>query len=217
MCGFRAPIQLCEIIGFPASSKKDQPPSIEMVLLGADVSLRDTHGQAMVRDDRKNRLKSHISHATQTNCLTPAAACELRGKLGFYPSLLSGKLGRGMMGPLIKRKYGHRGIRLARELHRNLLWRYSAIGNIEPRTSPPKRLKPVGSHTDAHGHGHIAAVHYMSPRESIHFHLPQWLRMMEEEAEGESPIFLYELCASILMGYVANERKDTTPRTCVLC
>ena len=40
---------------------------------------------------------------------------------------------------------------------------------------------------------------------------------MAELAEGESPIFLYELCAAILMVYVANEWNDATPRTCVLC
>ena len=46
MSGFRASNSLCEIIGSPTSSKKDQPPSTEMVLLGADVSLHDTQVQA---------------------------------------------------------------------------------------------------------------------------------------------------------------------------
>ena len=39
---------------------------------------------------------------------------------------------------------------------------------------------------------------------------------MAESAEGGSPVFLYELCASILMAYVANEWGGKTPRTCVL-
>ena len=43
MSGFSAFKQLREINGFPTSAKKDQPPSTQMVLLGADVSLHDTH------------------------------------------------------------------------------------------------------------------------------------------------------------------------------
>ena len=40
---------------------------------------------------------------------------------------------------------------------------------------------------------------------------------MAVSAEGESPIFLYEICAAILMVYTANEWCDSTTRTCVLC
>ena len=43
---FRRP---CEIIGFPTSDKKGRPPSVKMVLLGADVSIRDTHIRAEIR------------------------------------------------------------------------------------------------------------------------------------------------------------------------
>ena len=90
-----------------------------------------------MRGDRENRLKSQISLAIRTNCLTPADAIKLRGELGLYSSLLAEKLGRRTMGPLIRRQYRKRGFRLSRELRRNLLWRYSALGNLEPRTSPP--------------------------------------------------------------------------------
>ena len=120
-----------------------------MVLLGVGVSLHDTHAKAQVGGGREIRPKSQIPHATRSNSLTPAAASKLRGKLGFYASLLVGKLGRGTTGPLIKRQYRQRGFRLSHELHRDLIRRYSAIGNLEPRTAPPKQLKPVGAHTDA--------------------------------------------------------------------
>ena len=40
---------------------------------------------------------------------------------------------------------------------------------------------------------------------------------MDVDAEGESPIFLYELCAAILMVFIANQWMGDTPRTCVLC
>ena len=78
-------------------------------------------------------------------------------------------------------------------MRRNLIWWYSALGDLEPRTAPFKQLKPVGAHTDAQGHGHIAAVHYGSTRNSIHTHLPKWFCTMAETAEGEPPIFLYEI------------------------
>ena len=99
MSGFRAFKQLCLLIGFPTADRKDQPPSTGDVLLGADVSLHETHAQAQIRDERKDRIKSFIRIAMESNALTPASASKLRGKLGFYSPLLAGKLGRGMMAP----------------------------------------------------------------------------------------------------------------------
>ena len=99
MSGFWAFEKLCLLIGFPTSDKKDQPPTTEAVLLGADVSLRETHAQAQIREERKVRIKSFIRIALESNTLTPASSSKLRGKLGFYSSLLAGKLCRGMMGP----------------------------------------------------------------------------------------------------------------------
>ena len=102
------------------------------------------------------------------------------------------------------------------ELRRNLIWRYSALGNLAPRTAPFEQQGPMGAHTDAQGRGHIAAVYLAEQRVSANAHLPEWLCLMAEAAEGESPIFLYELCAAILMVYIANHRWGDTPRTCVL-
>ena len=60
MSGFRASEQLCDLIGFPTSEKKARPPSTGMVLLVEDVSLRSTHIQAQVREDRHARPKENI-------------------------------------------------------------------------------------------------------------------------------------------------------------
>ena len=217
MSGFRAPKQLCELIGFPTSKKKGQPPSAGMFLHGSDVSSRDTHIQVRVREDRKERLNGYILLAIESDSLTPATAINLRGKLGFYPSLLAGELGRGAMGPLIKRQYWRRRSRLSIELRRNLVWRYSPLGNLAPRTAPFGQLRPVGANADAQGHGHVAAVYYVNRRVSPHAHLPGWFRKMAVAVGGGSPIFPYELCAAVLMVYVANEWMDATPTTCVLC
>ena len=217
MSGFWAFKKLCQVVGLPTSDKKDQPPSTVVVLLGADVSLHETHVQAQVREDRKQRLKEQISVALKTNVLTPAGAIKLRGELGFYTPLLVGKLGRGMMGPLISRQYRHHGTHLGPELKRNLIWRYSALGNLAPRTAPFQQLRPVGAHTDAQGFGHVAALFYGESRHEAHTHLPEWFCKLAESSENESPIFIYELCASILTVYTAIGWRGEQPRTCVLC
>ena len=217
MSGFWAFKQLCGLIGFPASKKKDQPPSTGMVLLGADASLRETHIQSQVRGGRLGRLNEYIPLAIESDSLTPASAIKLRGELGFYPSLLEGKLGRGMMGPLIKRQYSSRGGRLSPEPRRNLAWWYSALGKLAPRTAPFEQLRPVGAHTDAQGRGRVSAVYYGNRRAAAHAHLLERLSAMAVDAEGESPIFLYELCAAILLVYIANGWMGATPRTRVLC
>ena len=93
------------------------------------------------------------------------------------------------------------------------------LGHRQPETPqrPFKQLAPVGARTDAQGYGHIAAVYRKGIRSLAHCHLPQRLRDMTNAAEGESTIFIFELCAAVLMVFLANERGDTTPRTCALC
>ena len=121
MSGFWACKQLCEITGFPTSEKKGAASSRIMVLLGAEASVCDTHVRAEIRNERKGKLKERISHFLQPNFLTPAAASKLRGRLCFYSSLLAGKLGSGIMGPLISRRYKHRETWLGPALTRSLV------------------------------------------------------------------------------------------------
>ena len=54
--------QMCLILGFPTSPKKDQQPETEAVFLRALVSIRDTFAHATARADRIEKLKSHIPH-----------------------------------------------------------------------------------------------------------------------------------------------------------
>ena len=121
------------------------------------------------------------------------------------------------MATLIHRQYRQKAFRLSPELYRNLHWWHAAIGNLKPRTTPFRQLTPAGAHTDAQGYGHIAAVFHEGERFVTHCHLPQWLCEMANSTVGESPIFIFELCAAVLMVFLANEWGDTIPRTCVLC
>ena len=95
---FRAFKQLCRIIGFATSTKQDQPPSTQMLLLGADVALGNEFIWASARSGRVGEIRPNIAQALQLNHLSPAAECALRGNLCFPTSLLSGKVGRGRLG-----------------------------------------------------------------------------------------------------------------------
>ena len=69
---------------------KDQDPAGSIALLGAVVSLSSTAICARASDQRITKLRGHIAQALQLNNLTPAAASKLRGRLGYYTSLLMG-------------------------------------------------------------------------------------------------------------------------------
>ena len=97
--GFWAFKRLARMIGFITSDKKGQPPTTSLPFLGAQVALGTSSVRAAARPERIDKIRGHIAQALQTNSLTPAAASELRGELGFYDPLLAGKIGRGMMGP----------------------------------------------------------------------------------------------------------------------
>ena len=65
--------------------------------------------------------------------------------------------------------------------------------------------------------GHIDAVAFVNERVVTAIHLPQWLCDQANETDGEPPIFLFELCAEILIVFVVNQLENNGPRPCVLC
>ena len=142
--GFWAFNRLCSLIGLNTSGRKGQPPSIRMHLLGADVTLLKNAVRTSATRERAREIQDRIAIILKTNRLTTAAANRLRGRLGFYTSLLMGRLGRGMMGPLIRRQYGSRAHLLTSKLKRNLLWWFNAIGTLPPRSIPLTLLSPMG-------------------------------------------------------------------------
>ena len=187
-----------------------------MHLLGAEVTLLKNAIRTRATDERARKLSSHIAQALHTNYLTPAAGSKLRGRLGFYTSLLMGRLGRGMMGPSIRRQYGSRAHLLTPDLKRNLLWRHNAIGALPPRSTPLTLFSPTGAHLDAHGHGHIATRALLPGDVSISTHLPKWFLEVAFAADSEFPIYLFELAATVLTARLVAYRSDGNHRTCVL-
>ena len=215
--GFWAFKKITKLLGSPTSDKKDQPPGKDLVLLGALIRLDDDSFCASARPCGVSKICGHVAQALQRNCLTPAAASKLRGKLGFYTSLLSGKLGRGMMGPLIARQYKNRHHQLTPELTRNLISRYIALGSLPPRITPFVFESPIGAHADAQGFGNIAAIFQGIITRTTSVHLPTWFAGLVEETPGESPIFAYELCAAILMVCITLNWPRNQHTTVVLC
>ena len=127
--GFWAFKTLSQLIGFLTSDKKGQQPATSLLLLGAQVSIGKFSFEAAATPERVEKIRGHIAQALQTDALTPAASSKLRGELGFYTSLLAGKIGRGMMWPLIARQYWPKYRPLNGELRRNLSRWYAAIGS----------------------------------------------------------------------------------------
>ena len=171
---------------------------------------------AAARPGRVAKLRGHIAQVLRKNCLTPAAAIKLRGKLGCYASLLAGRIGRCMMGHLIARKYRQRGQSLDTRLRRNLLWRYGDLCNLPPRVTPYHFGSPVGAHTGAQGLGHIAAVFTGENKTVAPTHLPVWFTTMAAALPVESPVFIYGRCATILMARLVLNWSRDEQRTCVL-
>ena len=76
-----------------------------MLLLGADVSLTQNRVCADARHEQVARLKGRISQAMSLDFVNPDSASTLRAQIDFRTSPLAGKIGRGMMWPLVKRQY----------------------------------------------------------------------------------------------------------------
>ena len=121
--------RLVMLLGFITSGKKGQQPTTALLLLGALVAIGASSFTADATPERVDKIRGYIFQALSADALTPAAASKLRGGRGFYTPLLAGKLGRGMMGPLIARQYWQMYHALDGELRRNLLLRYTALGS----------------------------------------------------------------------------------------
>ena len=141
-------------------------------------------------------MRGHIAQALYKNCLTPASASKLRGRLGFPTPLLMAELRRGTMGALISRQYGSYAYLLSSELKRNLLWGRNAIGALHPRSLPPALHAPTGARSGAPGNGRIAARSLLPPDISFSTHLPHWFVERAFSADGGRPIYLSELAVT---------------------
>ena len=120
------------------------------------------------------------------------------------------------MAQLARRQYGSGSHLLTPGLERNLLLRYNTIGTLRPMSIPLTLLPPVGAHSDAQGHGHIASRAMLPNDVSISTHLPKWFVEMAFASDAEAHIYRFELAANVLTACLVAYRSDCNHRTCVL-
>ena len=158
MCGSWVFKLVFRALGFRTSPRKDQSPTTGMVILGSFITVNGQFAQADAMGERIEKLNANIEQALVLDLITQATPIKLRGKLGFYTSLLEEKIGRGTTSSLIHRQYNRRTKKLPGDIRRNLIWWYSAVGKFPPRRAPMNRTAPIGAHTDAQGWGLVAAA-----------------------------------------------------------
>ena len=76
---------------------------------------------------------------------------------------------------------------------------------------------PFGAHSDAQGLCHIGCRVAFRGVSTSRSHLPEWFAQLALSVEGESAIYLFELCDSILAAFAANALTLTDTRSCVFC
>ena len=71
----------------------------------------------------------------------------------------------------------------------------------------------MDARSDAQGHSHIATRALLPSDLSVSTHIPKWFVEMAFGAEEESPIYLFELAATVLTACLVAYRSDGNPRT----
>ena len=122
-----------------------------------------------------------------------------------------------MTGPLILWQYRSRAPKLTRAHKSCIIWRYNALGSLRPRATPFALLPPVGSHSDAQGLCRKACRVLFDSVSTCHLHMPGRFVRMAEQADGESSIYLFEICAAILTVCAVDERSLGGSQSRVLC
>ena len=74
----------------------------------------------------------------------------------------------------------------------------------------------MGAHSGPHGHGRIDMGALFPSGVSISTHLPSWSVDIAVEAEAESPIYVYELDATVLTACDVSYRSGGNPRPSAL-
>ena len=127
-----------------------------------------------------------------------------------------GELGRGTAGTLTARQYSPHANHLTDAIRRSLIWLFSAVSALPPRVAPFEVNPPFGARSDAHGGGHVGRRVILDKVVTLHSHLPEWFVTMAVTAEGESAIYLFEICTAILTVCVVISLSLETTRSCVL-
>ena len=80
--------------GFVLGESKEQPPSNQLTLIGAEIQISAEPITAKLPEREKRELINELNQVLSKGTLTPAQSAELRGRLRYSQSLLFGRFGR---------------------------------------------------------------------------------------------------------------------------
>lgn len=97
-----------EALGLALEHSEEVQPTTDLLLLGAEISLRVLSVEASLPDKKRVEISEELAKILVRKTLTPAEAAKLRGKLGYAQSLMFGRWGRAMLSPFSDRQYSLR-------------------------------------------------------------------------------------------------------------
>ena len=96
---------VCKRLGFVLEGAKEQLPSTNLNLIGADILIPDDVITARLPERKKAELLNKLKQVLAKGTLAPAQAAKLRGRLGYSQSLMFGRFGRALMTEFDARQY----------------------------------------------------------------------------------------------------------------
>ena len=199
---------VCKRLGFVLEDAKEQLPSINLNLLGAEILISEDVITARLPERKKAELLNELRQVLSKGTLTPAQAAKLRGRLGYSQSLMFGRFGRALMTEFTARRYSKNTTRfhpINDGIRESIKWWIGTISATTPRKITLNPKKPILVYADACGEGHIGIVIFFDgSRKIMHTHLP-------ERFHDEFGIFEFELAGMILAITVASLLKPGHP------
>ena len=194
----------CALLGLCLGGSKASPPASAVSLLGAEISLSVDSVTATRPGRKREATVAELEKIRSGNNLIPSEAAKIRGKLGHAQPLLSGKVGRTTIQPLVDRRYSHRpghNRPLSKEII-EILPRWANIsGKQVPRKLTSKLENPIVFNTDTAGAVHIGGmIVYRGNRYFPSSHLPDWLTSLCGIYEFELAAVLAGICAAVEFG-----------------
>ena len=180
-----------------------------MQLLGAQIDVHLGSISASLPSQKASALISDLEAVARRGRLTPDAAANLRGRLGFAQSLLFGRVGRAHLAPFSDRQYSRTECTrypLNEDLRDAIRRWVKTLKSPVPRSVSFAQRKPALVYTDACGTGHIGAVVIINgTTHCVSTHLPARF------ASARDKITEYELVATVLGIVVARHICPGTP------
>ena len=122
------------MLGFELTPMKDQGPSSNILILGAELRINSDTIEVEIPKQRAVNTSALLRDVLLKNRLTPGGAAEIRWELSFAASLGFGRIGRGMLRPIARRQYSNGYFKLDSSLKICLEWRIGCLARI-PRES----------------------------------------------------------------------------------